>query len=105
MPSRTYFNGVDCGNFLMRHMETYMGEDANNYRCGFEEEKSGLQKKKIEDLRQKYTTKILLHNVNENKPYVISLVSNFQQLPAKEKQKLKRGGFKIVLSSMLNEVD
>ncbi|KAM0046589.1 putative Ulp1 protease family catalytic domain, papain-like cysteine peptidase superfamily [Helianthus debilis subsp. tardiflorus] len=105
MPWRTYFNGVDCGIFLMRHMETYMGEDANKYHCGFAKEESGLQKKQIEDLRRKYTTKILLHDANENKPYVVSLVSNFQELPAKEKQKLKRGGFKRILSRLLHEVD
>ncbi|KAM0063540.1 putative papain-like cysteine peptidase superfamily [Helianthus debilis subsp. tardiflorus] len=47
MPWRTYFNGVDCGVFLMRHMETYMGEDANNYRCGFAEENLDYKRNKL----------------------------------------------------------
>ncbi|KAM0036687.1 putative Ulp1 protease family catalytic domain, papain-like cysteine peptidase superfamily [Helianthus debilis subsp. tardiflorus] len=61
MSWRTCFNGIDCGIFLMRHMETYMGEDAKDYHCGFVEEKTGLQQKQIEGLRRKYTTKMLVH--------------------------------------------
>ncbi|KAJ0599512.1 hypothetical protein HanRHA438_Chr03g0107951 [Helianthus annuus] len=61
MSWRTCFNCIDCGFFLMRHMETYMGEDAKDYHCGFVVENTGLQQKQIEGLRRKYTTKMLVH--------------------------------------------
>ncbi|KAI3793946.1 hypothetical protein L1987_36569 [Smallanthus sonchifolius] len=38
MPWRTTVNNKDCGIFMMRHMETYMGEEEKAWHCGFEVE-------------------------------------------------------------------
>ncbi|KAI3717572.1 hypothetical protein L1987_69274 [Smallanthus sonchifolius] len=54
MPWRTTVNNKDCGIFMMRHMETYMGEEEKAWQCGFGVEPENVQEKQIEDLRRKY---------------------------------------------------
>ncbi|MFS7943085.1 hypothetical protein Hanom_Chr06g00496181 [Helianthus anomalus] len=38
MPWRTKNNVIDCGVFLMRHMETYKGVAGKGWECGFSNE-------------------------------------------------------------------
>ncbi|MFS8034654.1 hypothetical protein Hanom_Chr17g01583671 [Helianthus anomalus] len=38
MPWQTKHNVIDCGTFLMRHMETYKGVTGNAWKCGFSNE-------------------------------------------------------------------
>ncbi|MFS8009029.1 hypothetical protein Hanom_Chr14g01279761 [Helianthus anomalus] len=73
MPWRTYFNGIDWGIFLMRHMETYIDEDVKDLAYGFAVEDTNKQGPQIIDLRRKYTTKILLHEINEHKESVTEI--------------------------------
>ncbi|MFS8021542.1 hypothetical protein Hanom_Chr16g01428631 [Helianthus anomalus] len=73
LPWRMYFNGIDWGIFLMHHMETYIGEDAKDLTCGFAAEDTNKQGPQIIDLRQKYATKILLHEINEHKESVTKI--------------------------------
>ncbi|KAJ9559981.1 hypothetical protein OSB04_005141 [Centaurea solstitialis] len=35
---RTTTNNVDCTIFMMRHLETYMGEKVKKWECGFAQE-------------------------------------------------------------------
>ncbi|KAI3744444.1 hypothetical protein L1987_57525 [Smallanthus sonchifolius] len=67
MPWRTTVNNKDCGIFMMRHMETYMGEEEKAWQCGFGVESENVQEKQIEDLCRKYCAKIMLHEINELK--------------------------------------
>ncbi|KAL8225622.1 hypothetical protein R6Q57_018179 [Mikania cordata] len=54
MPWRTSHNGIDCGIFLMRHMETYIGEEEKEWKCGFiPEDLKGQQQFQLDDLRRK----------------------------------------------------
>ncbi|GJS46565.1 hypothetical protein Tco_0596686 [Tanacetum coccineum] len=64
MPWRTTYNVVDCGSFVMRHMEMYNGSGIwlNNMK----NEKAG-QKSQINFFRAKYLAKILLLPYNMSK--------------------------------------
>ncbi|KAL8245085.1 hypothetical protein R6Q59_011343 [Mikania micrantha] len=70
---RTQFNHVDCGVFIMRHMETYRGNGLLYWDCGLcnEDEVNNAQKNQLNDLRRKYTTKIILHDINSRKLWVL----------------------------------
>ncbi|GJT34166.1 hypothetical protein Tco_0924585 [Tanacetum coccineum] len=49
---RTTNNSIDCGVFVMRHMETYRGEGDRGDRCCLKEEGTG-QQGQINELRYK----------------------------------------------------
>ncbi|KAL8262707.1 hypothetical protein R6Q59_024056 [Mikania micrantha] len=63
-------NITDCGVFLMRHMELFMGSYKKTFECGFKKDKA-KQKNQIIALRKKYATRILLSNVNVQKERVL----------------------------------
>ncbi|KAK9053285.1 hypothetical protein SSX86_029918 [Deinandra increscens subsp. villosa] len=92
MAWRTRSNYIDCGLFLMRHMETYMGD--NDWKCGFGEEKKGKQGAVIEDLRRKYIAKILLHDINKSKDFVVKDFNKYMALTPQEKRKLQISALK-----------
>ncbi|KAL8209499.1 hypothetical protein R6Q57_006231 [Mikania cordata] len=56
-------NIIDCGVFLMRHMELFMGSCKKTFECGFKKDKA-KQKNQTIALRNKYASRILLSNVN-----------------------------------------
>ncbi|GJV80718.1 ulp1 protease family, C-terminal catalytic domain-containing protein [Tanacetum coccineum] len=60
MSWKTEYNVIDCGIFMMRHMETFMGY-AKNWKCGFKNE-GWEHKTQIYDLRKKYLWYIIYHN-------------------------------------------
>ena len=100
MKWRTKDNGIDCGIFCMRHMECYNGEAVEKWDCAFNVEyeepaiiKKGKNKKpvnkqtaQLEDLRRKFIAKILLHEINEQRDYVIEDSKTFRDLSAKLKK-------------------
>lgn len=90
MDWRTKNNAIDCGLFTMRHMETFMGEQAADWKCGFGREEYGEQHVQLEDLRRKYTAKILLHDINENQEIVTKAVKTYNELTAADKRKFQR---------------
>jgi hypothetical protein len=98
MDWRTLKNHVDCGVFLMRHMETYKGDDviAWQVECGLcnEEEGDNVQQKQLYDLRRKYVAKILMHKINENKMWVIQDMEKWVKLTAEEKINLYKTSYK-----------
>ncbi|GJW73489.1 ulp1 protease family, C-terminal catalytic domain-containing protein [Tanacetum coccineum] len=63
-PWKTTYNSHDCGVFVMRHMETYLGK--GNFLQEFKKEGPG-QKVELNMLRAKYMVKILLMSFNEKK--------------------------------------
>ena len=64
MEWRTIKNVTDCGVFVMRHMETYMGRGTFFH----EFKKAGIgQIVQIKMLRAKYLAKIVLMDINEEK--------------------------------------
>ncbi|GKD42897.1 hypothetical protein Tco_1267542, partial [Tanacetum coccineum] len=53
----------DCGIFLMRHMECYMGSDIGKWKCGLDVE-GKKQNTQLGRLRNKYAAKLLLSDCN-----------------------------------------
>ncbi|PWA40730.1 hypothetical protein CTI12_AA560200 [Artemisia annua] len=56
-------NVIDCGIFLMMHMEQYDGETAKNWNLDLPKE-GREQEIQIIKLRIKYATKMLMHELN-----------------------------------------
>ncbi|KAK1431991.1 hypothetical protein QVD17_08837 [Tagetes erecta] len=68
----TKSNVVDCGVFLMRHMETYMGSKLKKWKCGLYDD-GPKQEVQINNLRLKYAYKILTSDVNIHKNRVVDV--------------------------------
>lgn len=90
MPWRIEKNGVDCGVFAMRHMETFCGEDVYIWKSSFDIE-GDVQKYQINNLRHKYVAKILLSNMNLNKQYMLDEAELYGKLSDMEKTLLRDG--------------
>ncbi|CAI9262025.1 unnamed protein product [Lactuca saligna] len=87
MPWRTINNIIDCGMFTMRHMETYMGGSMNEFKVGFKNESSS-QDDQLVKLRTKYLYKIITHEYNVQKDYVLRKVNEFHKIPSKQRSQL-----------------
>ena len=93
MSWRTEENSIDCGIFLMRHMETYMGyTSAKNWRCGLKDE-GPEQQAQINELRKKYLSKILRSDVNINRSLVLNELDEYRRLPSDVKENLMKNRF------------
>nr|GLL42403.1 uncharacterized protein LOC109155335 [Ipomoea trifida] len=66
-------NKVDCGVFLMRHMETFRGQLPELWDCGLEKE----NKDQLNVLRIKYLTALVMSDVNEHKARNIQAAAEF----------------------------
>lgn len=53
----------NSGVFVMRHMETYMGDTCDKYECGLVSD-ARKQRNQLNRLRKKYACKILLSGCN-----------------------------------------
>ncbi|MFS8031258.1 hypothetical protein Hanom_Chr17g01543671 [Helianthus anomalus] len=84
MDWRTKSNGVNCEIFTMRHMETYMGK-MSGWACGLAKENTpnNKQTKHLNDLRIKYTIKILLHEISERRKPLVKSLNKFLNLGPK----------------------
>ena len=85
MKWRTKKNKVDCGVFLMIHMETYLG--LKNWDCGLLAE-NDKQKRQLDLLRSKYASKILLSDLNLIKNKFLKLVQAFGKKSESERRKM-----------------
>nr|GEY06334.1 hypothetical protein [Tanacetum cinerariifolium] len=63
MKCQTNSKDANCGVFVMRHMETYMGNTNKKFDCGLDVE-GRKQTGQINKLRMKYAAKILLSECN-----------------------------------------
>ncbi|KAI3794644.1 hypothetical protein L1987_37277 [Smallanthus sonchifolius] len=105
MPWRTTENTNDCGIFMMRHMETYMGEEEKAWHCGFGLESENVQEKQIEDLRRKYCAKILLHEINELKYYIVEELKTYLQISYPSRKILEETSKKRIEERLKRELD
>ncbi|KAK1359313.1 hypothetical protein POM88_043787 [Heracleum sosnowskyi] len=71
MEWQTKENGVDCGIFVMRHMETYMGGRGNPWTGRLPSEK--VQKHQLEKLRKIYCHQILTSSLNEKREEIMNV--------------------------------
>ncbi|PWA35976.1 ulp1 protease family, C-terminal catalytic domain-containing protein [Artemisia annua] len=89
MSWRTEENCIDCGVFMMRHMETYMGyTSAKNWKCGLKDE-GPEQQNQIYELRKKYLSKILRSDINIKRSLVLDELEEYRRLPSDAKENLK----------------
>ncbi|KAL3649826.1 hypothetical protein CASFOL_006229 [Castilleja foliolosa] len=61
-------NEVDCGVYVMRHMETYMGGSLRGWKCGLSKNNS----RQMKALRAKYAATILGSDMNIHRVRVVS---------------------------------
>ncbi|MFS7907206.1 hypothetical protein Hanom_Chr01g00068571 [Helianthus anomalus] len=92
MPWRTKYIVIDCGIFLMLHMETYKGVAGKGWECRFSNECTDAGEitykhcKEIDDLRHKYIAKMLLSDANMYRSFVESDIAKYKKLWADEKK-------------------
>ncbi|KAJ0748571.1 hypothetical protein HanOQP8_Chr05g0202581 [Helianthus annuus] len=86
MDWRTKNNGVDCGVFTMRHMETYKG-DQKPWVTGFvkEDEVNNRPNSQLHLLRHRYLSKIILSEHNMHRQDKIKKANAFDKRPDKER--------------------
>ncbi|KAL8222882.1 hypothetical protein R6Q57_020281 [Mikania cordata] len=85
LPWKTTQNGIDCGVFCMRHMETYMGGGPKKWNCCLMNESKG-QNKQLNQLRFKYLCKILISNVNFLKEDILVQSRKHEAMDEKKKK-------------------
>lgn len=82
-------NFVDCGVFVMRHMECYKGTGLKDFKIQLESE-GAVQKRQLEDLRKRYVTKILLSDLNDDVEHVRAEVKCYDRLDEEQRAKHKK---------------
>ncbi|KAI3825097.1 hypothetical protein L1987_06573 [Smallanthus sonchifolius] len=87
MPWQTLENNIDCGVYMMRHIETFKGTAAKDCQYGLTNE-SEKQQHELNDLRRKYVTKMLLHDINISKEFIISKLKDYLKMDADVKRHL-----------------
>ena len=71
----------------MCHMETYMGGRRKEVKEGVKNE-SSAQDDQLVKLRTKYLYKILTHEYNVQKDYVLQKVDEFHKIPSKQRSQM-----------------
>ena len=89
MKWRTKNNHVDCGVFLMLHMESYNG--LKDWDCGLCLESSN-KKKQLNLLRSRFAAKILLSELNLLKNKFLKLVQVFEDKSENERKEMIQDG-------------
>ncbi|WOG91845.1 hypothetical protein DCAR_0311100 [Daucus carota subsp. sativus] len=88
MKWRTEHNHIDCGLFVMRHMEHYQGV-SKNWDCGLAVE-GKVQDQQLDVLRTRYAHQILMHECNKQKHHVeYQIFEEHVKKAELEKQKAK----------------
>uniref|UniRef100_A0A162A5M8 Ubiquitin-like protease family profile domain-containing protein n=1 Tax=Daucus carota subsp. sativus TaxID=79200 RepID=A0A162A5M8_DAUCS len=88
MKWRTEHNHIDCGLFVMRHMEHYQGV-SKSWDCGLVVE-GKVQDQQLDVLRTRYAHQILLHECNKQKHHVeYQIFEEHMKKAELEKQKAK----------------
>nr|GLL27117.1 uncharacterized protein LOC109155335 [Ipomoea trifida] len=67
-------NKIDCGVFLMRHMETFRGQLPELCNCGLQKE----NKDQLNALRVKYLTALMMSDLNEHREQNIQQAAEFE---------------------------
>ncbi|KAL3621671.1 hypothetical protein CASFOL_036583 [Castilleja foliolosa] len=66
-------NKVDCGVYVMRHMETYMGGSLRGWKCGLSKNNA----RQMKALRAKYAAAILGSEMNLHRVRIVSEVKKY----------------------------
>lgn len=105
MPWRVSKNYVDCGVFVMRHMETYKGIGIKDFDAGFDKNEK-KQITELNDLRAKYIVKILTSNLNDEeiKDYVTNESTKFNKLAVRRKNEIMKKSIKKIKERVANYI-
>lgn len=87
MDWQTLNNSVDCGVFLMRHMEVYRGGGSDNFPGDLEPELDG-QAPQLAELRKKYVAKILLSDFNLCKASFLKTLDEYDKMKTYWRKKI-----------------
>ncbi|GKB74951.1 ulp1 protease family, C-terminal catalytic domain-containing protein [Tanacetum coccineum] len=86
MDWRSIYNCIDCGIFVMRHMETYVGRGI--FWKEFKKEGQG-QELQLRILRIKYLTKIIMLSINERRGKVMKEADEYTKTQTKSSRIIK----------------
>ncbi|KAJ0766760.1 hypothetical protein HanLR1_Chr03g0081251 [Helianthus annuus] len=106
MPWRTTRNVIDCGVFLMRHMETYKETSLKKWECGLSKECNNAgeisykQRKELDELRYKYVSKIILSDVNQVRLFVEADVARYKRLTEDQRKRLDAVAYETILARL-----
>ncbi|KAJ0733417.1 putative Ulp1 protease family catalytic domain, papain-like cysteine peptidase superfamily [Helianthus annuus] len=105
MPWCTTRNVIDCGVFLMRHMETYKGTSLKKWECGLSKEcnnagEISYKQRPLDELRYKYVAKILLSDVNQVRPFVEADVARYKRLTEDQRKRLDADAYDTILARL-----
>ena len=98
MKWRTKENKIDCGLYMMMHMEMFEGEIGLKWKTNILDEKNHQYAEQIKRMRMRYASKILFHDVNKNSKMMSDFAIKFdEEHNDKEEQK------KIVEAAMIRK--
>lgn len=81
--------GTECGIYLMRHMESYMGENEGRWECGLTGKMPADVSAAIK-LRTKYMARLLTSDFNKFKSMIVKDFEAFRKLDILEQDMLLR---------------
>ena len=85
---RTQKNKIDCGLYMMMHMEMFVGEIGLKWKTNILDENNRHYAEQIKRMRMRYAAKILLHHVNKNRKMMSDFAIKFdEEHNDKEEQK------------------
>ena len=79
MKWRTRDNKIDCGLYMMMHMEMYEGEIGFKWKTNILDEKNRRYAEQMKRMRMRYAAKILLHDVNKNSKMMSDFAIKFDK--------------------------
>ncbi|KAI3691328.1 hypothetical protein L2E82_49655 [Cichorium intybus] len=82
----------DNGVFLMRHMETYIGQEDNNWTVGLVKQES-KRDKRLTNLRILYIVRLAMHEININRSKLQEHVLEFGKIDFATRDSLMNKGF------------
>nr|GEX22627.1 hypothetical protein [Tanacetum cinerariifolium] len=79
MKSKTEKNKIDSGLYMMMHMELYQGESASNWKTNIIQENNRDYEMQMTSMRMRYTTKILMHEMNTKRGLMSGYAKKFPE--------------------------
>ncbi|GJW34542.1 reverse transcriptase domain-containing protein [Tanacetum coccineum] len=86
---KTKNNKIDSGLYTMMHMELYQGESATKWKTDIVEENNRDYLTQMTNMRMRYTTKILMHEMNTKRGLMSEYANKFGE-DNKEEEKVKK---------------
>nr|GFB05780.1 hypothetical protein [Tanacetum cinerariifolium] len=89
MKWKTGKNKIDNGLYMMMHMKLYQGEPASNWKTDIVQENNRDYDMQMTSMRMRYTTKILMHEMNTKRGLMSGYAKKFSK-DNKDEEKVKK---------------